>query len=76
MVIDGSCGCGSYEIVEVKFLNGLRKKRSRIQNMDFRQACFSLFSKLGGGIPWGATVKGKDAQEICQFFKDNIQGQK
>lgn len=53
-------------------MNGLRKKRGRIQTLDFRQAGFSLFSKLGGEIPWGAALRGKGAQESWQFFKDSV----
>lgn len=51
MMINGSLGCSSYEIMEVNILNGLREKRGRIQTLDFRQADLSLFSKLGGGTP-------------------------
>lgn len=58
--------------MEVKILNGLRKKRARIQTLDFRQADFSLFSKLRGGIPWDAALNGKGAQESWQFFKGSI----
>lgn len=72
MMINGSLGCSSYEIMEVNILNGLREKRGRIQTLDFRQADLSLFSKLGGGTPWNAALKGKVAQECWQFFKDSI----
>jgi len=51
---------------------GLRKKRGRIQTLDFRRADFSLFRKLGDGIAWDAGLKCKRAQESWQFFKDGI----
>jgi len=63
VMMGGSLGCSSHEMVEFKILCGKSKVICRIANLDFRRAKFDFFKHLLGGIPWAQVLESKVAHE-------------
>ena len=72
MKVGGSLGCNDHETVEVRFLRGDSRAKSRNTALDFRRADFNLFRDLFGRISWDMALGRRGVQESWLIFKDHL----
>ena len=70
--IMSSLGCSDHRIVEYKILRASNKVCSKLTNLDFRRADFSLFRELLGRMIWYKALEGRGAQESWSVFKKHL----
>lgn len=60
------------EMVEFKILRQSKRVHSRLAILDFRRADFDLFKELLGRVTWDKALEGRQVQESCSVFKNNL----
>lgn len=71
MPIIGSLGCSYRWAVRFNTLKGVRKANGKVQIPGLWQPVFGLLRRVAGGILWKEALKGKEAWDSWEVFKDN-----